>query len=664
MGLFKIHSKYAPTGDQITAISDLTEGITAGKRFQVLLGVTGSGKTFTIANVINNVEKPTIIISHNKTLAAQLYGELKQLFPDNAVEYFISYYDYYQPEAYIPTTDTYISKDADINENIERLRLRATTALLERRDVIVIASVSAIYGLGEPGELKKFFLSISMGEEIQRDTFIEKLINMQYKRNDMTLIPGNFRVRGEVIDIVPPYAERAIRIIFDGDIVSKIEEFEPMTRKRKAYREIVYFYPASHWLTSKERINKAIESIEEELEKRIKEFRDQGKLIEAQRIEQRTRFDIAMLKETGHVQGIENYSRHLSGRSPGSRPACLLDYFPSDYLTIIDESHVTIPQLKAMYRGDLSRKLTLVEHGFRLPSALDNRPLKFEEFMDIVNQVIFMSATPGPFELGLVRGKVVEQIVRPTGVVDPEIIVRKAENQAEDIVMEIEKRTKKGERVLVTTITKRMAEHLADYLLKFGIKVTYMHSEIDALKRIKILRDLRTGEVDVIVGVNLLREGLDLPEVSLVIITDADKTGFLRSEVALIQTAGRAARNAAGMVIMYADEISDAMENAIRETARRRKIQLEYNKRHHIIPKTVIKSKAEILQSTQVADEDVGNALDDIKNRITLEVETLKSSLNKDELIEELERRMKEHASFLEFEEASIYRDILLSLKK
>ncbi len=663
MPRFKLVSKYKPTGDQPKAIEELVRGIKEGRKFQVLLGVTGSGKTFTIANVIERVQKPTLIISHNKTLAAQLYGELKEFFPENAVEYFISYYDYYQPEAYIPQTDTYIAKDADINENIERLRLRATTALLERRDVIIVASVSAIYALGEPEGIKKFFMKIEKGEELSRDFVLEKLIEMQYRRNDVSPEPGTFMVRGDTIQIIPPYRDRGLRIEFFGDEIDRIVEFDPVTKTKKGERDLVYIYPATHWLTSREKLNRAIKSIEEELEQRLKELRSEGRFLEAQRLEQRTRFDIAMLKETGHVSGIENYSRHLSGRPPGSRPACLIDYFPRDFLLVIDESHVTIPQLRAMYRGDYSRKKVLVEYGFRLPSCLDNRPLKFEEFESLINQAIFMSATPGEYEIKKAEGRVVEQIIRPTGLVDPEIVVRPTDNQMEDMIEEIKKRVSKGERVLITTITKDMAENLSNYLLKFGFKVNYLHSEIDSLKRVRILRDLRTGVIDVLVGVNLLREGLDLPEVSLVIITDADKTGFLRSEVALIQTAGRAARNAAGMVLMYADEITEAMKRAIKETERRRKIQMEYNKKHGIVPKTIKKSASEILKQTQVADEAFSRE-EELRKRILSEYYSLKKSLSPLELIEELERRMKMHAENLEFEEATVYRDLIFKLKK
>ncbi len=660
---FKLYSKYKPTGDQPKAIEELVKGIEEGRRFQVLLGVTGSGKTFTIANVIERVQKPTLIISHNKTLAAQLYGELREFFPENAVEYFISYYDYYQPEAYIPETDTYIAKDADINENIERLRLRATTALLERKDVIIVASVSAIYALGEPDEIKKFFLKIEVGEEISRDYLLDKLIEMQYRRNDTSLEPGTFMVRGDTVQIIPPYRDRGLRIEFFGDEVDRIIEFDPLTRKKKEKKDLVYIYPATHWLTSREKIERAVESIKKELAERLKELKREGKFLEAQRLKQRTEFDIAMLKETGHVQGIENYSRHLSGRPPGSRPYCLIDYFPRDFLMVIDESHVTIPQIRGMYRGDYSRKKVLVEYGFRLPSCLDNRPLKFEEFEALINQAIFMSATPGEYEIKKSEGRVVEQIIRPTGLVDPKIVVRPTENQMEDMIEEIRKRVDKGERVLITTITKDMAENLANYLLKFNFRVSYLHSEIDSLKRVMILRDLRTGKIDIIVGVNLLREGLDLPEVSLVIITDADKTGFLRSEVALIQTAGRAARNRAGMVLMYADEITDAMKRAIKETERRRKIQIEYNKKHGIVPRTIKKTEEEILKQTQVADEAFSKK-EELRKKIMAEYYALKKNLSPMELIDEIQRRMKLHAENLEFEEAAVYRDILLKLKK
>ncbi len=660
MAEFKLVAPYKPAGDQPKAIKELTENLKKGVKYQVLLGVTGSGKTFTIANVIANYGRPTLIISHNKTLAAQLYGELKQLFPYNAVEYFISYYDFYLPEAYIPETDTYIEKEATINDDIERLRLRATQALMERDDVIIVASVSAIYGLGDPTEVKKLFQVVARGDELDRDEFLRRLVDIQYTRNDIELKRGTFRARGDVVELIPAYEEHIVRIEFFGDIVERIRIIDPTTGELIEEKEKIAIYPAGHWVVTRPRLEEAIKSIERELEERLAELRAQGKLLEAQRLEQRTRYDIEMLREIGYCPGIENYSRHLSGRKPGERPACLLDYFPDGFLTIIDESHVTIPQLQGMYHGDRSRKLTLVEYGFRLPSALDNRPLRFEEVEELWNQVIFMSATPGPYELEVSKGLVVEQIIRPTGLVDPKITVKPTENQVDDMIEEISKRISRGERVLVTTLTKRMAEDLSDYLLSAGFKVRYLHSEIDAIERVEILRGLRLGEFDVLVGVNLLREGLDLPEVSLVIITDADKTGFLRSETALIQMIGRAARNAAGEVIMYADEVTDAMQKAIEETERRRRLQIEYNRKHGIKPKTIRKSVQEVLLSTKVADEKLFKTGEyDIRR----EIADLKRSLDKFQLIEELERRMRMAAALLEFEKAALYRDALREVK-
>ena len=660
MAEFKLVSPYKPAGDQPRAIEELMENLKRGVRFQVLLGVTGSGKTFTIANVIANYGRPTLIISHNKTLAAQLYGELKALFPHNAVEYFISYYDYYLPEAYIPETDTYIEKEATINDDIERLRLRATQSLFERDDVIIVASVSAIYGLGDPEEVRKLFVVVKKGEELDRDEFLSRLVDIQYTRNDIELRRGNFRVRGDVVELIPAYEEHLVRIEFFGDVVDRIRVVDPLTGELIEEKERVAIYPAGHWVTTRPRLEEAIKSIEEELEERLRELRGQGKLLEAQRLEQRTRFDLEMLREIGYCPGIENYSRHLSGRKPGQRPACLIDYFPDDFLMIIDESHVTVPQLQGMYLGDRSRKLTLVEYGFRLPSALDNRPLKFEELEELWDKVIFMSATPGPYELEVSKGLVVEQIIRPTGLVDPKITVRPTEHQVDDMIEEIRKRVEKGERVLITTLTKRMAEDLSEYLLGAGFRVRYLHSEIDAIERVEILRGLRLGNFDVLVGVNLLREGLDLPEVSLVIITDADKTGFLRSETALIQTVGRAARNAAGEVIMYADEISEAMKRAIDETERRRRLQIEYNRKHGIKPRTIRKSVQEVLLTTKVADERI---LKSDEEDVRREIAELKRNLDRFKLVEELERRMQTAAALLEFEKAALYRDALREIK-
>jgi len=661
MAEFKLIAPFEPRGDQPKAIEQLVDNLRKGIKYQVLLGVTGSGKTFTMANVIARIGKPTLIISHNKTLAAQLYGELKQFFPHNAVEYFISYYDYYQPEAYIPETDTYIEKEATINEDIERLRLRATSALLERDDVIIVASVSAIYGLGDPGEVRKLYLLLEVGQQIKRDDVLERLVELQYTRNDVALKRGNFRVRGDVVDIIPVYEEYVVRIEFWGNRIDSIKIVDALTGKLTEKKRRIAIYPAGHWVTTKPRLEEAIKNIEKELEERLKELKAQGKLLEAQRLERRTRFDLEMLREVGYCPGIENYSRHLSGRKPGERPSCLIDYFPPEFLTIIDESHVTIPQLMGMYNGDRSRKLTLVEHGFRLPSALDNRPLKFEELEQLWDQVIFVSATPGPYELEKSRGLVVEQIIRPTGLVDPKLIVKPTRNQIEDIVEEIRKRVERNERVLITTLTKRMAEDLSEYLSGLGFRVRYLHSEIDAIERVEILRALRLGHFDVLVGVNLLREGLDLPEVSLVIITDADKTGFLRSETALIQTAGRAARNAAGEVIMYADIVTKAMKKAIEETERRRRIQMEYNKKHGIVPKTIKKSADQILLSTKIADEKI---LKKDELSIKMEIAELKRNLNEYEVIEELERRMYIAASLLDFEKAALYRDAIRELKR
>ena len=661
MAEFKLIAPFEPKGDQPEAIEQLVENLRKGIKYQVLLGVTGSGKTFTMANVIARIGKPTLVISHNKTLAAQLYGELKQFFPHNAVEYFISYYDYYQPEAYIPETDTYIEKEATINEDIERLRLRATSALLERDDVIIVASVSAIYGLGDPGEVRKLYLLLEVGQLVKRDEVLERLVELQYTRNDVALKRGNFRVRGDVVDIIPAYEEYVVRIEFWGNTIDSIKIVDALTGKLIEKKRRIAIYPAGHWVTTRPRLEEAIKNIEKELEERLRELKAQGKLLEAQRLERRTRFDLEMLHEVGYCPGIENYSRHLSGRKPGERPSCLIDYFPPEFLTIIDESHVTIPQLMGMYNGDRSRKLTLVEHGFRLPSALDNRPLKFEELEQLWDQVIFVSATPGPYELKKSQGLVVEQIIRPTGLVDPKLVVKPTQNQIEDIVEEIRKRIDRNERVLITTLTKRMAEDLSEYLSGLGFRVRYLHSEIDAIERVEILRALRLGHFDVLVGVNLLREGLDLPEVSLVIITDADKTGFLRSETALIQTAGRAARNAAGEVIMYADVVTEAMKRAIEETERRRRIQMEYNKKHGIVPKTIKKSADQILLSTKIADEKI---LKKDELSIKMEIAELKRNLNEYEVIEELERRMYIAASLLDFEKAALYRDAIRELKR
>ena len=656
---FVLHAPFEPAGDQPKAIEELVRRIRRGERFSVLLGATGTGKTYTIAHVIARIGRPTLILSHNKTLAAQLYGELKAFFPENAVEYFISYYDYYQPEAYVPQTDTYIPKEAVINEDIERLRLRTVSSLLSREDVIVVASVSAIYALDDPAIIRESFLRLRVGDKWNLKELALKLIDLRYERNDVELKRGRFRIKGDVLDIIPAYEEFILRVEFFGREIERIRILEPVSLKTvKELKEFV-LYPAAHFLGGDERIERAIKSIEKELEERLKELREQGKLLEAQRLEQRTRYDIELLRTTGFCPGIENYSRHITGRKPGERPWTLLDYFPKNFLTVIDESHVTVPQLRAMYEADRTRKLNLIEYGFRLPSALDNRPLKFDELMSLLDQVIFMSATPGPFELELVGGEVVEQIVRPTGIPDPVVEVRPTENMMDDLLGEIRKTIERGERVLITTITKRSAEEVADYLREMNIKAGYLHSELDAIERVKILRDLRLGNIDVLVGVNLLREGLDLPEVSLVAITDADKAGFLRSYTALIQTIGRAARNSAGRVILYADEITDAMRKAIEETERRRKIQLEYNRIHGITPKTVKKSKEEILRITEVADERIlTKEEDDLEDKI----EEILREKPRAKAVKELRKLMNFYAENLEFEKAMVIRDKLREL--
>lgn len=653
---FKLVAPFKPKGDQPQAIKELVEGIEKGLRYQTLLGVTGSGKTFTIANVIEKVKKPTLVIAPNKTLAAQLYGEFKQFFPHNAVEYFISYYDYYQPEAYVPEYDLYIEKEADINEEIERLRIRATSALLERRDVIIVASVSCIYNIGEPSEFKKYVIPLRIGKEIERDELISKLVHIQYSRNDYELKHSSFRVKGDTIELLPAHDDIAIRIEFFGNTIDRIKRFDPVTGKEIDNPDEIIIYPARHFIVAPKTIEEAIKSIEEELRERLAELESQGKLLEAQRLRTRTRYDIEMLRELGYCPGIENYSRHLSGRAPGERPPCLLDYFPSDYLVIIDESHITVPQLDGMYKGDRHRKEVLVEHGFRLPSCLDNRPLKFSEFEALLNQVIFVSATPGEYEIEKSKGRVVELVVRPTGLVDPPMIVRPTKNQVDDLVHEIKERIERKERILVTVLTKRMAEDLAAYLAELGIKVRYMHSEIDAIERVEILRGLRLGEFDVLVGINLLREGLDLPEVSLVAVMDADKEGFLRDTRSLIQMAGRAARNIHGTVILYADRITTSMEKAIKETERRRKKQIEYNKKHRITPKSIIKSVDQVLKTTAVADE----------KEIKLEIpeEEPKTEEERIRLIIRLRKEMEKAAENLEFEKAAIIRDKIRELQR
>ena len=651
---FKIVSDYKMMGDQPQAVEKLVNGIKAGKKHQTLMGVTGSGKTFTMANIIEQVQKPTLVISHNKTLAAQLHGEFKEFFPENAVEYFVSYYDYYQPEAYVPSTDTYIEKDSDINAEIEKLRNSATAALSERKDVIIVASVSCIYGLGSPIDYKNQVLSLRPGMEIERQDMLRKLVDIQYTRNDMGFERGTFRVRGDIVDIYPAGEENAVRIELFGDEVDTIKEINPVTGEIIGIRSHVAVYPATHYVTTKENIERAAMTINEELEERIQWFKDRGKLLEAQRIEQRTRYDIEMLREIGTCKGIENYSRHISGLEPGARPYTLIDYFSDDFLILIDESHVMLPQLRAMYAGDRSRKSSLVDYGFRLPSALDNRPLQFPEFQEMTNQVVYVSATPAEYEKEQSGGIDAEQIIRPTGLLDPLIEVQKTEGQIDHLIGEINKTTAKGEKVLVTTLTKKMAESLTDYLKNAGIRVRYLHSEVDTLERMEILRDLRMDVFDVLVGINLLREGLDLPEVSLVAILDADKEGFLRTETSLIQTIGRAARHAEGRVIMYADGISKAMRAAIEETERRRKIQDEYNREHGITPQTVKKSVREVIEATKAADEEAN-----YKGKSPLEL--TKKELK--EYVKKLEKEMKQAAADLQFERAAMLRDQIFEYK-
>jgi len=654
---FELITHLKPQGDQPQAIEKLTEGVLKGYREQTLLGVTGSGKTFTMANVIQNIQKPTLIISHNKTLAAQLFSEFSSLFPNNRVEYFVSYYDYYQPEAYVPQTDTYIEKDASINEKIDMLRHSATRSLLERSDTIVVASVSCIYGLGNPKDYKEMLLHLRVGEEISRHNILRKLVEIRYERNDIDFSPGKFRVRGDVIEVFPAYEEEAIRIELWGDEVEGISLFNPLTGKCNEKVEEIYIYPATHYLAPPDRISYAIDAIRKELKQRLKELRREGKFLEAERLEMRTNYDLEMIKEVGYCTGIENYSRYFDGRAPGERPACLLDYFPKDYLMFIDESHQTIPQLRAMYHGDKSRKDNLVKYGFRLPSAYDNRPLKFSEFESLINQVIYVSATPSPYELKR-SSQVVEQLIRPTGLVDPKITVKPATNPVDDLLEEIKKRVEKQQRVLVTTLTKRMAEDLTEYLDELGVRVRYLHSEIETIERSKILRDLRKGEFDVLVGINLLREGLDLPEVSLVAILDADKEGFLRSETSIIQIAGRAARNIDGEVILYANRMTSAMKKAIEETERRRKIQLEYNRKHNITPKTIQKSiLADIETYTSERFEQVVKVAEK-KADYSPPIEDIPA------LIKVLEKKMKKAAEELDFESAAIYRDRIKSLKE
>ena len=654
---FKIHSEYKPTGDQPQAIDKLTEGIKKGYKHQNLLGVTGSGKTFTMANVIERVQKPTLVIAHNKTLAYQLCSELKEFFPENAVEFFVSYYDYYQPEAYVPGTDTFIEKDSSINDEIDKLRHSATMALFERKDVIIVASVSCIYGLGDPIDYEKLAISLRPGMIRDRNEVMSKLVDIQYVRNDYEFKRGTFRVRGDILEIFPASSsENSIRVEFFGDEIDRITEVNALTGQVLHYLNHAYITPASHFATSEEKVKRAIVTIEEELEERLKVLKDQEKLLEAQRLEQRTRYDLEMLSEMGFCSGIENYSRHLSGRAPGSRPYTLIDYFPKDFLTIIDESHQTIPQIRGMYNGDRARKETLVKYGFRLPSALDNRPLRFNEFEEMMNQCVYVSATPGPYELEHTEQEV-EQIIRPTGLLDPIIEVRPIKNQIDDIINEVNGAIEREERVLITTLTKRMSEDLSRHLKEIGYKVTYMHSDVDTLERMKIIRDLRLGKVDVLVGINLLREGLDLPEVSRVCILDADKEGFLRSVTSLIQTAGRAARNAGGKVIMYADIITPSMQVTIDETSRRRKIQEEYNGEHGITPKTIVKSVREVINTAIAAEESID--FKDIKDE---ENEFTKDEIN--EMIDALKPEMYRAAEELDFEKAAEIRDKIKDLRE
>jgi len=657
MADFKLHSTYEPTGDQPEAIDQLTRGLRAGRKHQTLLGVTGSGKTFSMANVIKEYGRPTLVISHNKTLAAQLYGELRAYFPENAVEFFISYYDYYQPEAYVPATDTYIEKDTSINDDIDRLRLRATSSLLEREDVIIVASVSCIYGIGSPEEYKKQLVFVEAGKQFDRDTLLRMLVDIHYTRNDYEFVRGTFRVRGDVVEVFPAYETEALRIEFFGDEIEKISVIEPLKGEIKGERDRIVIYPAKHFLTSDERLKAAIKGIEQELQEQLEYFRANDKLLEAQRLESRTSYDIEMLREIGYCSGVENYSRHLSGRKAGERPYTLIDFFPDDYLTIIDESHQTVPQIRGMFAGDRSRKQVLVDFGFRLPSALDNRPLFFDEFESLTQKVVYVSATPADHELERCEGVVVEQVIRPTGLVDPSIEVRPLASQVDDLLEEIRKRVESHERVLVTTLTKRMAEDLSDYLSKIGVRVRYLHSEIDAIDRTEIIRDLRLAEFDVLVGINLLREGLDLPEVSLVAILDADKEGFLRSERSLIQVAGRAARNAGGQVIMYADKMTDSMKKAISETNRRRKIQTAYNDEHGIVPQTIRKSRDEILKATAFADSKT------VEESAELLPDFFKE-MPPSQRVEFLKQAMQSAAENLDFEKAAFYRDEILKLSK
>jgi len=655
---FEIRAPFEPHGDQPAAIAELAAGLRDGTRFQTLLGATGTGKTLTMAHVIARSGRPALVMSHNKTLAAQLYGELKSLLPGNAVEYFVSYYDYYQPEAYIPATDTYIEKDASINEDIERLRLRATSSLIERRDVVVVASVSCIYGLGNPADYRGLMLHLEVGEEVPRQQILRGLVDILYKRNDIAFERGTFRVRGDTVEVFPAYEEQAVRIELWGDEVERITRFDPLTGDTVAVLDRTAVYPASHYVTRRRTIEEMAPLIRAEMEEQVAVFREAGRLLEAQRIETRTKFDLEMMLEMGTCPGIENYSRYTSGRRPGERPACLLDFFPEDFLLIVDESHVTIPQIHGMYRGDRSRKITLVEHGFRLPSAVDNRPLTFDEWRSLLNRVLFVSATPGDYELELCGGVVTEQIIRPTGLVDPPIDVRPVRGQVDDLLAEIRERAARDERILVTTLTKRMAEDLSEYLQSVGVRVRYMHADIDAIERMEILRTLRLGRIDVLVGINLLREGLDLPEVSLVAILDADKEGFLRNARSLIQTVGRAARNANGRAILYADSVTGSMRVCIDETERRRRVQLAHNERHGIVPKTIRKSVEEIERATRVAD-----AREKPVAKVAEPVPGYADEVDSEAFMRIIEEEMSKAAEALDFERAAMLRDQLFDLR-
>jgi len=658
MNKFNLRAPFKPSGDQPAAIVELVTGLREGRQHQVLLGVTGSGKTFTAANVIAQVQKPTLVLSPNKILAAQLYAEFKEFFPENAVEYFISYYDYYQPEAYVPSSDTYIEKDASINDHIDRLRLKATSALLERRDVIIVASVSCIYGLGSPENYRKMCVRLEKGSLLSRESLLQSLVDIHYERNEVQFSRGKFRVKGDTVEIFPAYLETAIRVELGGDTIEKISEIHPLTGKVIREKERTYIYPARHFVTTRPELNAAVISIQDELAGRLQVLRAEGKLLEAQRLDQRTRFDLEMMREMGFCHGIENYSRHLSGRPAGERPACLIDYFPKDFLLLVDESHVSLPQVNGMYEGDRSRKQTLVDFGFRLPSALDNRPLKFSEFEKLIPQTISISATPGPYELKKAGGVVVEQVIRPTGLVDPAVVIRPTEGQVDDLIQEIERTTADKHRTLVTTLTKRMAEDLTDFLTGKNLRVRYLHSEIHALQRIEILRDLRKGNFDALIGINLLREGLDLPEVSLVAVLDADKEGFLRSETTLIQVCGRAARNVQGRVILYADKTTGSMSRAIQEMERRRKKQLHYNEEHHISPKTIIKAIHDLEEfQVQARETHMGKIF----------VDTEFPLLHPDKLpqyVKELEEQMLEAANNLQFELAAAIRDKLTEIRE